>query len=474
MAQTEREKELYDLAYGNVLNGAQAEKPVYDGTYESRLNELFDKIANREKFSYDVNKDPLYGTYKDEYIQQGKLAMKDTMGQAAALTGGYGSTYGQQVGQQAYDAYLQKLSAAIPELYGMAYKMYQDEGDQLKDLYGMVGAQRDAEYGRYRDALGDWERGQAVLRDLEAQEHDRRLQAEAIAREQERYDYQKAWDEDQRAYERNRYAEQTAYDREQQAAAIQRQLENQEYTRRTAEEQEAYNRQKYNEQVGRQLEQQEYERQKYEEEIQRKLEQQEYERRIYDEEVRRKQDQQAWERQQQAYSNLYAIIKATGYMPSEDELAAAGMSYEEANALSGEFFNQRAQEELAADLAMDRATYGGSSGGGRSYSGGSSGYGGYDYDYDYDYDYTPAASTGLVSAGAGKTRSQVFNDAKKALALGKENGGINQTEFNQVAQQLIASGHSGSTAAGRAKENQYLAQKTIEEIIKKNKANGGR
>ena len=64
-------------------------------------------------------------------MQQGKLAMRDSMGKAAALTGGYGSTYSQQVGQQTYDAYLKDLSAIIPELYGQAYDQYQDEGDKL-------------------------------------------------------------------------------------------------------------------------------------------------------------------------------------------------------------------------------------------------------------------------------------------------------------------------------------------------------
>ncbi|MBQ1791256.1 MAG: hypothetical protein II008_13850, partial [Oscillospiraceae bacterium] len=238
-------------------------------------------------------------------------------------------------------------------------------------------------------------------------------------------------------YTRRRAEEQEAYEREQEAAAIQRALENQAYTRRTAEEQEAYNRRKYNEQVGRQLEQQEYERQKYEEEVRRKLEQQEYERRIYEEEVRRKQDQQSWERQQQAYSNLYAIIKATGYMPSEDELAAAGMSYEEANALSGEFFNQRAQEELAADLARDRAIYGssGGGGGGRSYS--SPSYSGYDYDYaydDYDYDYAPAASS-LVYAGASNAKPLSFGSQREFDAYLKgevANGTLTQREATDL------------------------------------------
>ena len=92
---------------------------------------------------------------------------------------------------------------------------------------------------------------------------------------------------------------------------------------------------------------------------------------------------------------------------------------------------------------------GSSGGGGRSYSGGGSG-------YDYDYDYAP--STGLVAAGAEKTRSQVFNEAKAALNSGK----ISQTEFNQVGRELIASGHSGSTAEGRAKEKDYINSKILE------------
>ena len=130
--------------------------PTYAGTFEGQLNDIFDRIQNREKFSYDVNADPLYDMYKDKYVTQGKVAMKDTMGQAAGLTGGYGSTYSQQVGQQTYDSYLQNLSDVIPELYGMAYDKYQDEGADLKDQYSMLGQMRDTEYNMYRDALGDY------------------------------------------------------------------------------------------------------------------------------------------------------------------------------------------------------------------------------------------------------------------------------------------------------------------------------
>lgn len=164
-------------------------KPTYAGTFEDQLRDLYSQIQNRPDFSYDVNADPLYDMYKDKYVQQGKLAMKDTMGQAAALTGGYGSTYGQQVGQQTYDAYLQNLGDVIPELYNLAYKKYSDDGDKLLTLYGLTGQQRDTEYNRWRDELSDYNYEQEVARQREETEYNRQQDAEktAYSRRQQAY-----------------------------------------------------------------------------------------------------------------------------------------------------------------------------------------------------------------------------------------------------------------------------------------------
>ena len=121
------------------------------------MQEALDAIRKRKKFSYDLNGDALYQQYKDKYVQQGKQAMQDTMGQAAALTGGYGSTYGQAVGQQQYDAYLQNLNDVVPELYQLALSRYQMEGDDLKTQYSLLADQYQQEYGQYRDKVGDWQ-----------------------------------------------------------------------------------------------------------------------------------------------------------------------------------------------------------------------------------------------------------------------------------------------------------------------------
>lgn len=140
-----------------LLQQQLAAKPSgYEGTYQDSLKDTLDKILNREEFSYDVNGDALYQQYKDLYTQQGKMAMMDTMGQAAALTGGYGNSYASTAGNQAYQAHLQQLNEVVPELYQLAYQKYQDEGDALAQQYALFSDMDEREYGRYRDDVSDY------------------------------------------------------------------------------------------------------------------------------------------------------------------------------------------------------------------------------------------------------------------------------------------------------------------------------
>lgn len=142
---------------GTALNDHLANKPgEYQSQWQTQLNDLMGQIMNRDKFSYDLNGDALYQQYKDKYIQQGKLAMADTMGQAAALNGGYGSSYAQSVGQQAYQASLDNLNDIVPELYAMALDQYNREGQDLYNQYGMVADRENLDYGRYRDTVSDY------------------------------------------------------------------------------------------------------------------------------------------------------------------------------------------------------------------------------------------------------------------------------------------------------------------------------
>lgn len=125
----------------------------YQSQWQTQLDDTMKRIMNREKFNYDLNGDALYQQYKDQYITGGKLAMMDTMGQASALTGGYGNSYAQGVGQQAYQGYLQGLNDKIPELYQLALDSYNREGDALMQQYGLLQDREAQDYGMFQDNM---------------------------------------------------------------------------------------------------------------------------------------------------------------------------------------------------------------------------------------------------------------------------------------------------------------------------------
>ena len=133
----------------------EKKKTGYQSPWEDQLRETANKIINREKFSYDLNGDALYKQYKDRYTQQGRQAMMDTMGQAQAMTGGYGNSYAQSVGQQTYQGYMQGLTDKIPTLYQIALDKYTNEGNQMRDNMNLMMQQENLEYGRFRDQVGD-------------------------------------------------------------------------------------------------------------------------------------------------------------------------------------------------------------------------------------------------------------------------------------------------------------------------------
>lgn len=152
--------------YDEIINNKPGE---FTSDYTEAAKQAMEKYMNRDKFSYDLNGDALYQQYKDQYMTQGKLAMQDTMGQAAAMTGGYGNSYAQSVGQQTFQGYLQQLNDRVPELYQLALDQYNQEGENLLNQYGLLSSREETDYGRYRDTVSDWEneanRGYAEYRD---------------------------------------------------------------------------------------------------------------------------------------------------------------------------------------------------------------------------------------------------------------------------------------------------------------------
>ena len=149
-----------------ALRQAESILPDFTSSYDGVISRLYDEIVSRPAFQYDPLGDPLYRNYRTQMITEGSRAMRDTAGEASALTGGYGSTYAQSLGQQQYAQYLERLGRVMPELYEAAYKRYRDEGEELWTQFSAARGLADSEVGRKQERF-------TMAADLEKQRYER-------------------------------------------------------------------------------------------------------------------------------------------------------------------------------------------------------------------------------------------------------------------------------------------------------------
>ena len=209
-----------------VSNAAQSALGEGAGQWQAELDNVMAQIMGKGKFDYNMNGDAMYQQYADIYQNQANLGMQNAMAQAAALTGGYGSSYGQMVGQQAYAQQMQGLNDIGLELYDRAYAQDMAERSQLIDQYNMLAAreeqaynrgidERNFEYQQGRDEVADeqWQQSfdyNKYLDELEQANFDKQFEyrqgRDTVADEQ--WNKQFASQEEQRA-EDNAYRDKT-------------------------------------------------------------------------------------------------------------------------------------------------------------------------------------------------------------------------------------------------------------------------
>lgn len=109
----------------------------YRSEHDDKVKSLEETLSEieGESFTYDPMSDELYQMYQKQYMENGQLAMKDTMANAAILSGGYGNSYAQTVGQQVYNQHMSELDSMIPELYEAAYGRWRDERADKVEAY---------------------------------------------------------------------------------------------------------------------------------------------------------------------------------------------------------------------------------------------------------------------------------------------------------------------------------------------------
>lgn len=140
--------------YGSYDYGEAA--AVYNNRYDDTIQDLIQGILNREDFSYDPATDPLYQNYRKQYTREGQRATADTLGAAAAASGGIPSSYATTAAAQAGNYYAAQMTDKIPELYQLAYNQYlNDYNMQLSDL-GVVQGAEQSDYDKYLNELNQF------------------------------------------------------------------------------------------------------------------------------------------------------------------------------------------------------------------------------------------------------------------------------------------------------------------------------
>lgn len=206
---------LKAMEYTNsMLSQLNSGRTSYTGQIEALLKEY----QNREAFSYDPSTDPMFQQMLASAMDSGKLAMEDTVGQAAALTGGYGSSYGTRVGNEAYSRYLSEAYGNLPDYYYLAMEAYNAAGNQMLNELGLLQNADNQEYERmmnaYSASLSEAER-------LYQQEYGQWQDALA----QENWESSFAYQQSQDALAQRNWQDSFAYQKSQDALA-QKNLEN--------------------------------------------------------------------------------------------------------------------------------------------------------------------------------------------------------------------------------------------------------
>ncbi len=150
----------------NALQEYLNNKPdEYTSSYQEQIDALLEQILNREDFSYDFDADPLYQQYKNQYEHSAMLAMQDTLANAQAATGGYGSSYAVQAASGAYQSNINQLTQEMPELYQMAYSLYSDQGDTMRDNLSSLSTQEKQAQDLYQDLVDNYYTGLSAASD---------------------------------------------------------------------------------------------------------------------------------------------------------------------------------------------------------------------------------------------------------------------------------------------------------------------
>lgn len=139
----------------------QTKPGAYQSQYQQKINDVTGKLEGLSEFDYDPDADTAYKQYKDQYSRNAQKANRNAQANAAALTGGYASSYGTQAGQNAYEATMSNLDNVLDGLYNQSLGEYNARKNGLEtELAGLQKAES-SDRQTYQQNLDAWNEGLA-------------------------------------------------------------------------------------------------------------------------------------------------------------------------------------------------------------------------------------------------------------------------------------------------------------------------
>lgn len=143
--------DIYMQAMDYIKNGAGKMRfeaaPSYVSQNQGKIDALLNEVLNGSFTDFQAS--PEFASLEGQFVNRGQRAMRDTVGDVSARTGGLASSYAQTAGQQAYGNFMTQLNDA-------AMSMYQGQrSDNLNNLNALMGVEAQ-DYGKYQDQLGQY------------------------------------------------------------------------------------------------------------------------------------------------------------------------------------------------------------------------------------------------------------------------------------------------------------------------------
>lgn len=139
--------------YGDVANYGDFTYDPYSGKWDSQIQNMGNELYNYGPFEYSASTDPLYAQYRKEYTREGRRATEDTLGIAAAASGGLPSSYAATAAAQAGNYYASQLTDKIPELYKLAYQKYLSDYQIKNSTLSALQSLDQSDYTKWLDSV---------------------------------------------------------------------------------------------------------------------------------------------------------------------------------------------------------------------------------------------------------------------------------------------------------------------------------